>query len=89
MHVSFISAPITGCYPQWRSFFVNGVPYCYFLIAHKRLTWEEAQVYCEEEKSNLVSIHNKEEQNFIRSVSGNAAVWIGFVKKRDWQWTDG
>ncbi|XP_078368704.1 uncharacterized protein LOC144652532 isoform X2 [Oculina patagonica] len=82
-------SPITGCYPNWRSFFVNRVPYCYFLVAKKRVTWAEAQELCKEEESNLVSINSAEEHNFIRSISGGNSVWIGLEKKQDWQWTDG
>jgi len=82
-------SPVTGCYPKWRSFFVNRVPHCYLVLPNKRLKWEEAEEFCNDEKSHLVSIKSKEEQNFIRSIIGSNAVWIGFQKKRDWQWTDG
>lgn len=53
------------------------------------MKWEEAEEFCRDVKSHLVSIKNKEEQNFIRSIIGSNAVWIGFQKKREWQWTDG
>ena len=84
-----LSAPVTGCYPKWRSFFVNRVPHCYLVFTKKRLTWEEAEESCREENSHLVSITSKEEQNFIRSIIGSNAVWIGFQKKNEWQWSDG
>jgi len=84
-----LSAPVTGCYPKWRSFSVNRVPQCYLVVTNKRLKWEEAEEFCNDERSHLVSIRSKEEQNFIRSITGSNAMWIGFEKKRDWQWTDG
>jgi len=82
-------SPVTGCYPKWRSFSVNRVPQCYLVVTNKRLKWEEAEEFCNDERSHLVSIRSKEEQNFIRSITGSNAMWIGFEKKRDWQWTDG
>lgn len=78
----------TGCYPRWRSFFVNRVPYCYFPISKKYLTWKEAEDFCREKKSHLASINSKEEQSFIRTIT-SSSVWIGLRKKQEWEWSDG
>lgn len=67
---------------------MNRVPYCYLPISNKYVTWQEAQQYCKELKSNLVSITSKKEQNFIASITTNS-IWIGLRKKQDWEWPDG
>ena len=84
----FVAASSTGCYPRWRSFFVNRVPYCYFPISKKYLTWKEAEDFCREKKSHLASINSKEEQSFIRTIT-SSSVWIGLRKKQEWEWSDG
>lgn len=80
----------TGCYPTWRPFLVNGVAYCYLSVSTKQLTWEEAQKYCQEEKSNLVSVTSKEEEHFLHTIR-RGSVWIGLQKSRtlSWRWRDG
>lgn len=77
----------TGCYPGWNSFVVNRIPYCYLPVSNQQLTWEEAQEHCQEEKSSLVSITNKEEENFIKTIA-TSNVWIGLYKKQNWEWID-
>lgn len=78
----------TGCYPGWRSFIVNSVPYCYLSFRNKHRTWDEARKFCEEKKATLASINSKREQDFVKQIIADS-VWIGLSNKQEWEWTDG
>ncbi|XP_067249327.1 CD209 antigen-like protein C [Chanodichthys erythropterus] len=63
----------------------------YFISSEKK-NWTESRRYCTERGADLIIINNKEEQEFVRKISGNAGVWIGLtdsdVEDR-WKWVDG
>lgn len=40
--------------------------YCYY-ISQTRLTWDEANTQCKAQGSQLVSVHNSDEQSFLTS----------------------
>ena len=78
--------PISGCGSTWKQF----GSHCYKLFGDK-LSWNDAQVRCEKEGSNLASVHSLEENQFLFNLSPEG-VWIGAndkAKEGTWVWTDG
>ncbi|XP_067249325.1 asialoglycoprotein receptor 1-like [Chanodichthys erythropterus] len=63
----------------------------YFIFSEER-DWAESRRYCTERGADLIIINNREEQEFVKKISGNAGVWIGLtdsdVEDR-WKWVDG
>ncbi|XP_067436905.1 C-type mannose receptor 2-like [Thunnus thynnus] len=59
----------------------------------ERMNWTEAQTYCRETYTDLVTIENTEDMNqLINTVSSagyNSQVWIGLYRVIDWKWSDG
>ncbi|XP_027450514.1 killer cell lectin-like receptor 2 [Zalophus californianus] len=63
---------------------------CYYFSKEEE-TWERSKKSCEDLRSSLIKIDNKEEQNIIQSkIKYN--YWIGLHKtgaKTSWKWLDG
>ncbi|XP_033987067.1 ladderlectin-like [Trematomus bernacchii] len=80
------------CPSYWFSF--NGRCYKYF---NTETTWADAELYCVSQGGNLVSIHSREEEDFVKfliksSDSNEGATWIGLydlAKEGRWMWSDG
>ncbi|KAI9548483.1 hypothetical protein NQZ68_007339 [Dissostichus eleginoides] len=80
------------CPSYWFSF--NGRCYKYF---NTETTWADAELYCVSQGGNLVSIHSREEEDFVKfliksSDPAEGATWIGLhdiAKERRWMWSDG
>ncbi|KIH47892.1 lectin C-type domain protein, partial [Ancylostoma duodenale] len=57
------------------------------------LPFYDAERKCLKVGADLVSIHGKEENDFVANISGSLikehAVWIGLTKYDSWNWTDG
>ncbi|KAM8767889.1 lactose-binding lectin l-2-like [Acanthopagrus schlegelii] len=81
-----------SCPMFWYSF--NGR--CYKYVS-THLTWADAELYCVSEGANLVSIHSREEEDFVKSLVKNfdhaeGPTWIGLRdihKDGRWMWSDG
>uniref|UniRef100_A0A3P9BJG9 C-type lectin domain-containing protein n=1 Tax=Maylandia zebra TaxID=106582 RepID=A0A3P9BJG9_9CICH len=81
-----------NCPTYWWSF--NGR--CYKYVATPK-SWSDAEFYCLSQGAHLVSIHNMEEENFVRSLIRNfdpaqRASWIGLSdvhREGRWMWSDG
>ncbi|XP_036375368.1 uncharacterized protein LOC118771466 [Megalops cyprinoides] len=59
----------------------------YFLIEQEK-TWTEAQRYCREKHTDLVSVRNQaENQEVLSMISTSAWVWIGLFRD-PWKWSD-
>ena len=57
-----------------------------------KLTWPEAEAYCQSEQGHLASVLTEEEQQKVDRLSGGNITWIGGTnggQSKDWQWTDG
>uniref|UniRef100_A0A8D3AMY2 C-type lectin domain-containing protein n=1 Tax=Scophthalmus maximus TaxID=52904 RepID=A0A8D3AMY2_SCOMX len=69
---------------------------CFKYVA-SHMTWADAELQCVSEGANLVSIHNGEEQTFIKYLIKNfdpaeGSTWIGLSdlhKEGSWMWSDG
>ncbi|XP_038059504.1 echinoidin-like [Patiria miniata] len=80
------------CPPPWRAF--QG--HCYLWV-DKLMSWMDAERHCQMlshpgKMAHLVSIHSKEEDEFIGEYSQTNRHWIGFndhVSEGDFTWTDG
>uniref|UniRef100_A0A3P9BIQ1 C-type lectin domain-containing protein n=1 Tax=Maylandia zebra TaxID=106582 RepID=A0A3P9BIQ1_9CICH len=81
-----------SCPPFWYSF--NGR--CYKYVA-THMSWADAELYCVSQRANLVSIHSREEEEFVKSLIKNFDhaerwTWIGLSdihKEGRWMWSDG
>ncbi|XP_042257510.1 secretory phospholipase A2 receptor-like isoform X2 [Thunnus maccoyii] len=64
----------------------------YHFVA-QRMNWTEAQTYCRETYTDLVTIENTEDMNqlinTVSSAGNNSQVWIGLYRVIDWKWSDG
>ncbi|XP_042257514.1 secretory phospholipase A2 receptor-like isoform X2 [Thunnus maccoyii] len=64
----------------------------YHFVA-QRMKWTEAQTYCRETYTDLVTIENTEDMNQLintaSSAGYNSQVWIGLYRVIDWKWSDG
>ncbi|XP_034083098.1 lactose-binding lectin l-2-like [Gymnodraco acuticeps] len=82
----------SSCPSFWFSF--NGR--CYKYIATK-MTWADAELHCLSQGGNLVSIHGKREESFVKLLIKNfdlaqGPTWIGLSdihKEGSWMWSDG
>uniref|UniRef100_A0A672QAC1 C-type lectin domain-containing protein n=1 Tax=Sinocyclocheilus grahami TaxID=75366 RepID=A0A672QAC1_SINGR len=64
----------------------------FYFISSEMKSWAESRRYCTERGADLISINNREEQDFVKSISGNNAVWIGLTDSElegRWKWVDG
>ncbi|XP_049334383.1 macrophage mannose receptor 1-like [Astyanax mexicanus] len=63
--------------------------YSYHLITENK-TWYEAQSYCKNRFTDLVSIRDQEQNEKVRKegMKSSTLFWIGLLRD-DWQWADG
>ncbi|XP_072020401.1 macrophage mannose receptor 1-like [Amphiura filiformis] len=86
--------PATEC-PSDSDWYYSS-PYCYYVsdaTLNWRRTWADADVWCNDNGGNLVSIHSDEEQAFVNQVLKRAvsSYWIGlreYTVEGDYTWTD-
>ncbi|XP_051746586.1 CD209 antigen-like protein C isoform X1 [Ctenopharyngodon idella] len=64
----------------------------YYYISSEMKNWTESRRYCTDRGADLIIINNGEEQDFVKRISGGAAVWIGLTDsdvEGTWRWVDG
>ncbi|XP_058511676.1 C-type lectin domain family 2 member D3-like [Ochotona princeps] len=64
--------------------------HCYY-FSKQEVTWEESKKLCQNTRSRLVKIDDKEEQNYIQSKI-KYSYWIGLYRtesEHKWKWQDG
>ncbi|XP_026205631.1 C-type lectin domain family 12 member B-like isoform X2 [Anabas testudineus] len=79
------------CSEGWTKFGCS----CYRKYTEKK-TWSQSRADCEENRSDLVSINSKEEQEFVTNMIQNEESWIGLRTVEDkklstgykWEWVD-
>ncbi|MBN3286843.1 ASGR1 protein, partial [Polyodon spathula] len=76
-----------GCHNSSPYVCYNGTSERYILIEELK-TWTEAQQYCREHHTDLVSVKNADENIQIKEKAKGAAVWIGLFNN-PWKWSDG
>ncbi|XP_060564392.1 snaclec alboaggregin-D subunit beta-like [Ruditapes philippinarum] len=90
----FGSMPVKGstqCDVDWIPGTTSN--FCYKVIEKGR-TWQDASAYCRQIGSELASISDENEQNFIASLFSTLpsyVFWIGGTKQTQdgsWQWSD-
>ncbi|XP_047460701.1 CD209 antigen-like protein E isoform X3 [Mugil cephalus] len=77
------------CPEGWKRFGCS----CYFKSTQRK-SWFESRTDCQSKGADLVTINNKEEQEFVRSLSMNEESWIGLEntwtsQRYEWKWVDG
>ncbi|KAM4528248.1 uncharacterized protein PAE49_000185 [Odontesthes bonariensis] len=77
------------CLPFWAPY----GRHCYFVYDGKEgFSWPDARHYCQSIRTELVSIHSRAEQEFLRKLNytKHHNVWIGLTRDRNfgWGWTD-
>ena len=63
-----------------------------YLLVETPVTWKEAEAACENMGGHLVTIWNKNENTFVRTMAAGKNVWLGLtdeVKEGKFVWTDG
>ncbi|XP_048034520.1 CD209 antigen-like protein D [Megalobrama amblycephala] len=64
----------------------------FYYISNEKKNWTESRRYCTERGADLIIINNKEEQDFVKNISGAAVVYIGLTDsdvENTWKWVDG
>ncbi|XP_071395464.1 C-type mannose receptor 2-like [Centroberyx affinis] len=59
-----------------------------FVFVNESKTWTEAQSYCREKFTDLVSVKNQAENDEIKVKNQGHDVWIGLFRD-SWKWSDG
>ncbi|XP_057177788.1 CD209 antigen-like protein C [Triplophysa rosa] len=63
-----------------------------YYFSSKKKSWTESRRYCEEKGADLIIINNKEEQDFVKTISDSENHWIGLSDSDEegrWTWVDG
>uniref|UniRef100_A0A8C1ZW35 C-type lectin domain-containing protein n=1 Tax=Cyprinus carpio TaxID=7962 RepID=A0A8C1ZW35_CYPCA len=80
VHLHFIYCSL---YYQLMCFIQNATGHYVVIYHHK--TWTEAQSYCREHHTDLISIRNETENYRVQSlISSNSGFWIGLYRTRSW-----
>uniref|UniRef100_A0A8C9V9L1 C-type lectin domain-containing protein n=1 Tax=Scleropages formosus TaxID=113540 RepID=A0A8C9V9L1_SCLFO len=59
-----------------------------YILINGAKTWKDAQRYCRENYTDLVSVRNQTENDLIHNMTRNGTwVWIGLYRDH-WQWSD-
>ncbi|KAK1155279.1 macrophage mannose receptor 1-like isoform X2, partial [Acipenser oxyrinchus oxyrinchus] len=59
-----------------------------YILIEQLKTWYEAEKYCREYHTDLVSVKNEDENKKIKEKANGTAVWIGLFNN-PWKWSDG
>ncbi|XP_058626519.1 C-type lectin domain family 4 member E-like isoform X2 [Onychostoma macrolepis] len=63
----------------------------FYFVSSESKSWTESRRFCTERGADLTIINNREEQEFIKKISGGAGVWIGVTDsdvEGRWKWVD-
>ncbi|XP_076145780.1 lymphocyte antigen 75-like [Alosa pseudoharengus] len=58
-----------------------------YLLIDEKKSWREAQKYCRENHTDLVSVRHEEENQLINETAKIPWIWIGLFRD-DWTWSD-
>ncbi|XP_073686255.1 uncharacterized protein [Garra rufa] len=66
--------------------------FSFYFFSSENKSWTESRRYCTERGADLISINNREEQEFAKKFSHGNAFWIGLTDsdvEGTWKWLDG
>ncbi|KAM3599721.1 uncharacterized protein V6R79_010309 [Siganus canaliculatus] len=84
---ALLAAAHCQCPTGWREYDTS----CY-LFSNDTKSWMEANAFCLEQSSNLMSIHNIQERLWVRTQISTEVYWIGLTdqfSENNWEWSDG
>uniref|UniRef100_A0A8B9KI05 C-type lectin domain-containing protein n=1 Tax=Astyanax mexicanus TaxID=7994 RepID=A0A8B9KI05_ASTMX len=58
-----------------------------YIFINEKKSWSDAQSYCREHHTDLVSVRNQTENQQISKITNFGNVWIGLFKDT-WEWSD-
>ncbi|XP_043082925.1 hepatic lectin-like [Puntigrus tetrazona] len=60
-----------------------------YYVSSEKKNWIQSRADCTDRGADLIIIDNKEEQDFLKRVSGDSEVWIGLTKvDGTWKWVN-
>uniref|UniRef100_A0A3Q0SEY7 C-type lectin domain-containing protein n=1 Tax=Amphilophus citrinellus TaxID=61819 RepID=A0A3Q0SEY7_AMPCI len=59
-----------------------------FIFVNVSKTWDDAQSYCRNNHTDLVSVRNQSENEQLRKMMVGSFAWIGLYRN-SWKWSDG
>ncbi|XP_016383937.1 asialoglycoprotein receptor 1-like [Sinocyclocheilus rhinocerous] len=60
-----------------------------YYVSSEKKNWTESRRDCTERGADLIIINNREELDFVKTVSGGSEVWIGLTEvEGTWKWVD-
>nr|XP_008303734.1 PREDICTED: C-type mannose receptor 2-like [Stegastes partitus] len=81
------------CYSLQGWLILPVCPLRHYYFVDKPLTWSEAQTYCRQKYTDLVTIENaavmSQIQELVSSSHHNTGFWIGLYSTINWKWSDG
>ncbi|XP_059360595.1 C-type lectin domain family 4 member M-like [Carassius carassius] len=64
-----------------------------YFFSSETKNWTDSRRYCTEREADLIIINNREEQDFVKNITGSSDhFWIGLtdIEEEDrWKWVDG
>ncbi|MBN3315364.1 LYAM1 protein, partial [Atractosteus spatula] len=58
-----------------------------YILIRKQRSWPQAQRFCREKHTDLVSVRSQRENEKIKDTAKGNEVWIGLFRS-DWKWSD-
>ena len=77
---------LAGCPAGWYGY----GSHCY-QVFEKKLSWQDAENFCQIEGGHLASVHSAGENNFLSKLN-SATMWLGGTDAKTdgtWEWSDG
>ncbi|RVE65935.1 hypothetical protein OJAV_G00121150 [Oryzias javanicus] len=84
---ALLACGYSQCQPGWRE--NNGK--CYFFSTDTK-SWFDANTYCMQQNSHLLSIQDVQERLWVRTQVGTEIYWMGLndeIVEGVWEWSDG
>ncbi|XP_073770765.1 C-type lectin domain family 4 member M isoform X2 [Danio rerio] len=64
----------------------------FYYLSNESKSWTDSRGDCKGRKADLITINNRQEQDFVMTLTRNKEFWIGLTdseKEGQWKWVDG